>query len=788
MADYRVVGKGIPRKDSIEKITGQAKYTFDIVLPEMLHAKILRSLHAHAKIVNIDTSEAEKLPGVKAVITGKDTWGMRFGFVDTPRYPCEQPVIAEDKVRFIGESVAAIAAVDENTANEALDLIEIEYEPIPAVFDPEEAMKEGAPQIHGEQIPAPGRKCAWQDWGVARVARSYNPVNNIGATVNLSYGDSEKGFAEAEYIREDTWVIPRTSHAAMEPHGAVASYNPLTGYLDVWLSHMGYELKRYWISKTLGIPISKIRVHKTFIGGAFGGKAQVFDHEIIASFLSRKTGKPVKLILTRDEVFTSTNNSIALKINVKKGVKKDGTIVGQHVKLISDMGAYRGSVPVCLFLCHSMRDAIYNIPNLTHEGVGAYTNKSTTMAKRGHGSQQMTTAIESQMDWIAEDLGLDPVEFRLKNLRQKGDVLPNRDTLNSYGLPDCIKKIVEASNWKEKRGKLGPGRGIGLAVSAMFNGSGYWPFTAGSIVRMNHDGTVTLYMGQAEFGQGPTTTTCQLVAEELGLNVEDVNLVDGDSELCPLDYSNFLSGGMFVSCKAGLVAAQDLRQQILKVAAEMLEEDVEDLETMNRRVYIKTDPEEGVAFDEILRYSIQKHAGDLLMGKGFCKPVPEIEFYPSLSKGSGRWTDAYSFTASIAEVSVDAETGRTKVDHIWIGDDCGREINTAICEGQLQSQAVMGMGDALFEEVMFSEGRTINANFVDYEIPRAFDIPEITTIDASDPDPNGPFGAKEIGECARAAVIGSIVNAVYDATKVKITSLPLHPEKIFRGLEEKAKS
>jgi CO/xanthine dehydrogenase Mo-binding subunit len=788
MAEYRVIGKDLPRKDSIEKVTGKALYSFDVSLPDMLYAKILRSVYSHARIVNIDTSEAEKLPGVKAVITGKETWGIRFGFVDTPRYPAEQPVMAEDKVRYIGESVAAVAAIDEDIANQALDLIEVEYEALPAVYDPEEAMNEGAPQIHGEQVPAPGRKCAWQDWGVARAARSFNPVNNIGATVNIGYGDAEKGFSEADYIREDTFVIPRTNHTCMEPHGAVANYNPFTGYLDIWLSHMGYEVKRYWISKTLGISIGKIRGHKVFVGGAFGGKAQAFDYEIIAALLSRKTGRPVKLFLARDEVFTSTNNSVALKINVKKGVKKDGTIMAQHVKLIGDMGAYRGSVPVCLFLCHSMRDAIYDIPNLGHEGVGVYTNKSTTMSKRGHGSQQMTTAIEAQMDWIAEDLGLDPAEFRLKNLRNKGDILPNRDRLNSYGLPDCIKKVVEASKWKEKRGQLGSGRGIGLAVSSMFNGSGYWPFTCASIIKMNHDGTVTLYNAQVEFGQGPTTTMCQLVAEELGLEVEDVNLVDGDSELCPVDYNNWLSGGMFVSCKSALRAAQDLKQQLLKVAAEMLEEDAEALEVMGRRVYIKSDLQEGVTFDEILRYSIQKHDGDPLIGKGFNKAVPEIEFYPSLSKGSGRWTDAYSFTAAVAEVSVDEETGRTKVDHIWVADDCGREINTAICQGQLQGQSVMGIGDALFEDVMFSEGRTVNANFVDYEIPRALDVPQITTIDASDPDPNGPFGGKEIGECARAAVIGSIVNAVYDATKIKVMSLPLHPQKIFRGLREKTKA
>ena len=783
--EYSVIGKGLPRRDGPAKVTGQAVYTFDVTLPGMLHGKILRSPYPHARIVSIDTSEAEKLPGVKAVITGKDTWGIRFGFVDTPRYPADQSVLAEEKVRYVGESVAAVAAIDEDTADEALDLIAVEYDPLPAVFDPEEAMKEGAPEVHGEQIPAPGRTCAWEDWGVARKARSYKPVNNIGATVMISYGDIEKGFAESDYTREDRFVIPSTSHAAMEPHCAVASYDPFTGHLDFWCSRMDMEQKRYWLSKTLGIPIGKIRIHKSYVGGAFGGKAAPFDFEILAAFLSRQTGRPVKIVLARDEVFTSTNNSVRFDVTVRKGVKKDGTIMAQHVKLISDMGAYRGSAPVALYLAHSMRDAIYDIPNLLHEGVGVYTNKSITQSKRGHGSPQLSFALEMQMDWIAKDLGIDPVELRLKNLRKKGEVLPNGDRLDSYGLPDCIKKAAESTGWREKKAKSRPNRGIGIAVGGMFNGSGYWPFTGSAIVKMDHDGTVTLYNGQIEFGQGVDTSMCQVVAEELGLQAEDVNLVSADTELCPTDFTNWLSAGTFVSTKACLRAARDVKEQLFKIAAEIMEANVEDLEAKNRRVYIKRDPEKSVAYDEILRYNIQKHGGDPIMGKGFAKPVPEVEFYPSLSKGTGRWTDAYSFTAVVAEVEVDRETGRVRVLRLTIADDCGFEINPLICQGQLEGQGVMGMGDALFEEIIFEGGRQLNPTFVDYDLPRAFDVPEMVTIDASDYEPKGPFGAKEIGECARSAVIAAIVNAVNDAVGGKIGSLPLHPDKILKALTEK---
>jgi len=786
MVEYSVVGKPLPRVDGLAKLTGQAKYTTDLTLPNMVYGKLLRSPLPHAKIVSIDTSQAEKLPGVEAVITGKDTFGIRYAFVDTPNFPGEERPLAEDKVRFVGEGVAAVAAADPDIAEDALDLIEVEYDPLPAVFDPEEAMKDGAPQVHGEI--ARTTSCAWEDWGVARKGHSYTPVNNVAGRVLLSYGDIEKGFSEAEYIREDRFWSPATAHMAMEPHTIVASYDPFSGKLDVWLNHMAYEIKRYWLSKTLGIPNEKIRVHQTYVGGAFGGKAVIFDYEVVAGFLSRKIGRPVKIELTREEVFSSCRNSIRFDTTVKTGVKKDGTIVAQHVKVIVDAGAYKGSSSVAMYLSHAFSDACFDRRNVRHEGIAVYTNKNFGFAKRGHGAPQNRFAVDSQVDMICEDLGLDPVEFILKNLRKKGDVLPNGDKLLSYGLPKCVELVAGAIGWKEKRGKQRDrNRGVGIGVNGMFSGSGYWPFACAAIVRLNHNGTVTLMEGDVEFGQGPDTTYSQIAAEELGLPLEDVILVAGDSELCPLNYSNFLSGGMFVGGGAVYNAAHDLRVKILKVASEILKAKPDDLEMRNRSVFVKSKPEKPVTFGEILRYNIQKHLGDPLIGLGYKKAVPEIEFYPSLSRGTGRFTDAYGLAAATAEVEVDKETGRVKVLKICIADDCGYEINPAGIHGQMVSQAVMGMGDALLEEVIDEGGRVLNPNLVDYEIPRAFDIPEIVILNGSDPDPNGPFGGKEAGECARAAVIPAIANAIYDAVGVRIHRVPITPEKVLNALRSKEK-
>ena len=782
MAEYSVVGKPVSRVDAKSKATGGAMYTTDVVLPRMLHGKILRSPYPHARIIKIDSSRAEKLPGVEAVITGKDTSGVRFGFVDTPRYPADECPLAEEKVRHIGEGVAAVAAVDEDTAIEALGLIEVEYEELPAVFDPEKAMKDGAPKIH--ELIVPTTTCAWEDWGVGKKARPLKIQNNIATTFNVSHGDIERGFRESDYIRQDKFVIPANAHVCLEPHDVVASYDPFSQKLDAWLSHMGYEVKRYWLAKTLGLPIARVRTHNVYVGGAFGGKITIFPYEVIAGFLSMKTRRPVKIVLSRQEVFSATCSDHRMTVEVKTGVKKDGTIMAHEVKMINDCGAYRGSSPVVMFLSYSYSKPIYNVPNVKYEGKGVYTNKLLGHPKRGHGLNQIRFALDSQIDMIANELGIDTVEMMLKNLRKQGDVLPNGDTLHTYGLPECISKAAKAIDWQNKRGKHN-GHGVGIGLGAGDSGLPYWPFAASAIVRLNHDGTATLYNGAVEFGQGTDTILCQIVAEELGLEVNDVTLISNDSELCPMDYNNWLSGGAKVTGEAVRRAAFDVRKQLIECAAIALETKTEELELKERHVYVKGEPERKMAFDELIRYSIQKHGGDPIIGKGFVKAVPEAEFYPSISKGQGRFTDAFAFSATAAEVEIDRETGRVKVLKLVVADDCGFELNTINVQGQLESQAIMGLGDTLFEEVIIEEGKVTNPTLAEYKIPGTTDIPEIETISVQTIDPSGPYGAKEVGEFARGSVPPAIANAIFDAIGVRIYSLPITPDKILEALNNK---
>ena len=560
MSEFRYVKKGINRTDGELIVTGRARYTCDMELPGMLVAKILRSPYPHARIKGINTDKAKGLEGVKAVITGADIGYRRFSFIDTPAFPADQTPLAVDKVRFAGAEVAAVAAVNEEVAAKALDLIEVEYEELPSVFDPEEAMKEGAPAVH--EIVEPNTTTAWEDFGVPpSKSRPYKAVNNVSNKALIQYGDIEKGFEEAEHIREDRFEVPSTSHMAMEPHVAVANYLP-TGKLDVWLTHMGYEHKRFWLAKLLDIPISRVRVHKTYVGGAFGGKISIFPFEFIAAYLSKITLRPVKITLPREEVLAGCPPSRRMIVYLKTGVKKDGRITAQQVKVIDDVGAYRRSSPTALYLAHVFRNPIYNIPNLKHEGYGVYTNKLYTTAKRGHGLPQMVFAVEAQLDMICDELGLDKVEMRLKNFRKKGDILPNGDKLRSYGLPECLKEAAEKIGWKEKYGKK-KFRGLGIGTASMFSGAHNFPFSSAAMIRLNHDGRMILFTGQTEFGIGVDTVMAQIAAEVLNCPLDYIVVNSGDSEVSPQDVGNWLSGGIFVSGEAVRRAALDLRDQML---------------------------------------------------------------------------------------------------------------------------------------------------------------------------------------------------------------------------------
>jgi len=789
MQEYSVVGKGLPRVDGILKATGEAKYTVDLVLPGMLYGRILRSPHSHAKILNIDTRKAEALPGVKAVITGKEIGPVRFGCIDTPRYPADQCPLAIDKVRYIGEEVVAVAAIDKDTADEALELIGVDYEELPAVFDPEEATKEGAPKIH--EIIIPTTTTAWEDFGVARKARPYEVVNNISNSALIEYGDVEQGFKESDYIREDRFVIPSNAHVSMEPRGALARFDS-SGKLEFWSTHMGYEHPRYWLAKVLGMPISKVRVLKAYVGGAFGDSAWTYPFQFLAAFLSRKAGKPVKITLSREEVSMVTRLDHRMIINGKIGVKRDGKITAYHVKVIQDVGAYRGSSPTTLYLFHSFHDPLYRTPNLKYEAMGVYTNKLVTGPRRGNGIQQHSFAFESQLDIVAEHLGIDPLEIRLKNFRKQGDVLANGDRLDSYGLPECLVKAAESIGWKEKKGN-GKKVALGIGTSGMFSGAPNYPFGSAATVKVNPDGTVTLFTGGTDFGQGHDTVMSQIAAEELGVRMEDIILVSGDSETCPYDIGNWLSAGVYTSGQAVKRAAADAKGQILSYAAEALGKESDNLDIKDGYIFLRSNPEiKLTSFSDILKYGIQKHNGDPILGKGFAKCVPEVEFWggaykgtASLSRGRGRFTDAYSYASAIAEVEVDKETGKVKINEITVAADSGYDINPLNVQGQLESQAVMGMGDVLFEEILFENGKVLNPTLGDYRIPGPLDISKITTISVQTNEPKGPFGAKEVGEGARAAVWAAVSNAVCGAIGTRIHTLPMTPERILEAIKKK---
>ena len=482
MEELSFIGKSVPRKDGVEKATGRALYTVDMVLPGMLWGKILRSPYPHAKILHIDTTRAEKLLGVKAVITGKDTLGIKHGFVETPRYPPDQYPIAMDRVRYIGEEVAAVAAVDEYIAEEALSLIQVDYEELPAVFDPEEAMKPDAPEIHPSH------------------PKVKEPYKNVGGKTETGWGDVEKGFAQSYLVREDRFEGQLRTHCYMEPQATLASFD-LSGKLNVWTSGQGPFIKRAKLATTLGLPFSNIRVQKAYVGGAYGGKVDLFSHEFCASLLSIKTQRPVKIVYTREEVFQSARHGQPIIVELKTGVQKDGTLLAQQAKVINNSGAYRGSGVVVIFLCWGFIMVPYRIPNLKYEGYSIYTNNPVRAPQRGHGAPNLRFAVESQMDMIAEELKMDPVEIRLKNARQRGEILPNGDSVKNCGLVECIQKATEATQFKVKYGRNRSlegqkmRKGIGMGTSSYFSGSLIYPNTSAAIVKLNDDGTVSLLTG-----------------------------------------------------------------------------------------------------------------------------------------------------------------------------------------------------------------------------------------------------------------------------------------------------
>jgi 4-hydroxybenzoyl-CoA reductase subunit alpha len=757
MKEYSVIGKSIPRVDGRVKVTGEAKFTADMRLDRMLYGKILRSPYSHAKILNIDISRALRLRGVKAIITGRDTLGIKYNFLDLPQSNDEH-ILAINKVRFIGDEIAAVAAIDEDIAEEALELIKVDYYILPAVFDPEEAMKEGAPKIHD------------------------HVEDNISWHFTIKEGDVEKGFEESHHIREDRFKTQPQNHAFLEPHEALANFES-SGKLTLWTSTQSVPWVRRGLSKTLGIPESNIRVIKPHTGGGFGGKIEMFSHQACAALLSMKSGCPVKISLTREEVFIAGRQRHAFNIELKTGVKKDGTLMATKARIIADGGAYNAIGIISIYLIGMFLNSPYRIPNIEAEGFRVYTNKPPCSAMKGHGVLQKHFSFESHMDLIAEDVGIAPFELRIKNALKSGDITPSQWRVGSSGFTECLNRVYQAVNWEEKRGKLPEGYGIGVGAGSCLAGANMDPAQAATaVININPDGGVTILTGAADIGQGIETVLCQIVAEELGIDFKDINIIAADTDVTPLDWGSYSRRGTLYAGNAVKAAAADAKRQILEGAAQKLEANVDDLEIKNGNIYVKGSPEKGISFKEAILSSQSLKKGESISGKGSYNPdiAP-----PDVFTGKGNMSPAYSFGAAVAEVKVDEETGEVKVLKVTSSHDCGFAINPMAIEGQMDGSVVTSIGQAMLEELVRDGCQTINPSFLNYKIPTALEMPDVENIIVEAADPNGPFGAKEAGEGTNQSPAPAIANAIYNATGVRIKDLLITPEKILRGLERK---
>lgn len=776
MNELKLVGKSLPRRDGPDKTTGKATYTVDIELPGMLVCGIKRSPHPHARILRIDTTEAEKLPGVKAVITGQDTMGIKHGFVETPRYPPDQNILAHDVVRHVGEEIAAVAAIDHKTLKQALALIDVEYDILPAVFDVTEAMSPDCNvQIHPNHPKVKDNFC------------------NIAGKTQTQWGDMDDGFDQADLVHSDRFESHLRTHCYMEPQAAVADFRG-DGTLHMWISSMGHFVKRQKLARTLGMSDAAVRIHKTYVGGAFGGKIDLFSHEYCVAALSITTGRPVKFVASREEIFTAYRHGQPLISEIKTGVKKDGTIVAQQLRMINNAGAYQGSGVVVIFLAWGFTMVPYRVENFKYEGYAIYTNNPTRAPLRGHGAPQVRFAIESHMDIIAEKLQLDPIEFRLKNARVPGEELPNKDNVHNCGLIDCIKKAALKTDYTNKRSqrlKLESSssdsplkHGIGLGVSAYFGGSLIYPNGSSAIVKMTDDGSVDLLTGAIELGQGSETVLTQIVGEELQLDMDDIRIISSDTATTPVDIGAWISGMTYVTGNAVREAAGGVRKKILKVAAELLNEEIQNLKLANKSVFVSNHPEKRVTYGDIFQASVARHHGDSIIAEGHWRTMKDVPFHPSLATTKGRWTENYAFSVQVAEVEVDTETGEIKLLKATTAHDCGFPVNPQLVQGQIDGQVSLALGHAFMEDVMMKNGYTLNPTWLDYRMPLIHNVADSRGVDVVTEQyrPGHPFRTKEVGEGLVSAILAAIANAVYDATGLRLYATPFSPEKVLRGL------
>jgi len=730
---------------------------------------MLRSHLPHALIKNIDLSKALALPGVFAIITGKDL-PKSYGILPVSQ---DEHALCIDKVRFIGDPVAAVAAIDEDVAFDAMNLIEVEYEPLNTISSIDEALLIDEPRIH-----------------------DYGDSGNIHKKVSLEFGTVEEGFAEADLVREDIFFYEGNTHLPMEQHAAVAHYDS-DNKITLWSSTQTPHYVHRALAKVLEMPASHIRVIATPNGGGFGGKSDPFNHEVAVCKLAMITGRPVKVTLTREEVFYCHRGRHPVLMKFKTGVKKDGAITGMHFQSFLDGGAYGSYGVASTFYTGALQTVTYDVPRYKFDGLRAFTNKPPCGPKRGHGTPQPRYGLEVHLDKIAEELNLDPVEIRRRHLVAPNTVTANYLRIGSMGLGKCIDKVAEGSDWKNKFSgwndnarKLPFGKGIGIACSSYICGAGlpiYWNNMphSGVQLRLDRQGGVCVMCGSTDIGQGSDSILAYIVAEVLGIDPFDIRVVTADTDLTPVDLGSYSSRVTLMTGNAAIQAAERARELLSMAVAEKLGVPIENISLAERRVFDVENPELGVSFAEAVVLAESKYGTIGTVGS-YTPPRS-----PGKYKGSGVGpSPAYSYSAAVAEVDVDPDTGIVVVERIWIAHDIGKSINPMLVMGQVEGSVYMGLGEILMEEMAYRANRNIVHKFpsmLEYKSPTTMEMCDVKTYLIEDPDPNGPFGAKEVGQGPLLPVPPAVANAVHNAVGVRIDEVPITPEKVLRALRDKAR-
>jgi len=765
-AELDIVGTPFRRVDGWAKVTGQTRFADDLTFPRMLHMRLLRSMVPHANVRGIDTSVAERMPGVKGILTGKDM-PEPFGILPVSQ---DEHALCLKKVRFVGDPVAAVAALTEEQAGEACAAVEVDYEPLTTIASVDEALDTPEPRIH-----------------------EYGDEGNLHKKISLEFGSVDEGFDEAEVVYEGLYFYEGSTHLPMEQHAAVAvpeDDGRVTLYSSTQTPHYVHKA----LAKVLNLPESRIRVIACSVGGGFGGKSDIFNHEIAAAKMALVTGRPVKICLNREEVFYCHRGRHPVLMQLRTGFTSDGAMTAQHLKTALDGGAYGSYGVASTYYTGALQTVTYELPRYRFDSIRAFTNKPPCGPKRGHATVQPRFALEVHLDKAADRLGIDPADLRLNNLLPADSVTANYLKVGSTGLRECIEAVVTGSGWRERRGNLPEGRGLGLACGSYLTGAGlpiYWNHLPQSAVQLKLDrtGTVAAFCGEAEIGQGSDSVLAACVAEVLGIELGDIVLCVADTGLTPVDLGSYSSRVTLMVGRAAVEAAERARDILAGAAAVKLDVPADRLVFAGKRVFDSEDPERGLTFQEAVQCA-EERAGALATTGSYAPPRA-----PGRYRGSGVGPSAsYSYTACVMEVVVDPGSGLYEVEHIWMAHDIGKSINPVLAMGQIEGSIYMALGEAMMEEQVFRRLPKSRSNalvhkmpsMLEYKSPTFHEMPPCTTYMIENPDPEGPFGAKEAGQGPLLPIMPALANAIHDAVGVRVDQIPIGPHMVRKALEDKA--